>query len=103
MTTDVPVPYWRDLIRELPAAIKQLRFYDAHCSKEAALLLDGGLHALKTHDPARTWAEIVPIIGMLAVEANDHRRQELPQKTLDFLDRVEGAFNDWLEAPAPIL
>jgi len=103
MTTTAPTADWPILFKELPVAIEQLRFHDAHCSREAALLLDGGLFALKTHDPARVWAEIVPIIGMLAIEANDHRTQELPQPTLAFLDKIEGAFSEWLETQSPFL
>ncbi|MCW1984378.1 UNVERIFIED_ORG: hypothetical protein M2348_000089 [Sphingomonas sp. R1F5B] len=103
MTTDVPTADWPSLFRELPIAIEQLRFHDAHCSREAALLLDGGLFALKHLDPARVWAELVPVIGMLAIEANDHRTQALPKQTLAFLDKIEGAFSEWLETQSPFL
>jgi hypothetical protein len=103
MTTEVPTADWTTLFRELPVAIEQLRFHDAHCSREAALLLDGGLIALKKHRAAEVWAELVPVIGMLAIEANDHRREVLPEKTRTFLDAVEGAFSQWLEEPTPSL
>lgn len=95
MADEVPTADWATLFKEIPVALEQLRSYDAHCSKEAALLLDGAQFALKNHDPARVWEELVPIIGMLAIEANDHRRHQLPQHTLDFLDRIEGAFSHW--------
>ena len=103
MTTEVPAADWPSLFRELPVAIEQLRFHDAHCSREAALMLDGGLIALKSHDAPKVWAELVPVIGMLAIEANDHRHAVLPEKTRTFLDAVEGAFNQWLETPTPSL
>lgn len=103
MTDGVPTAKWDVLFAHLPVAIEQLRFQDAHCSREAALLLDGGLLALRKHNAAEVWAELVPVIGMLAIEANDHRREVLPEKTRTFLDAVEGAFNRWLETPTPSL
>lgn len=103
MTNEVPTANWAALFKEIPLVLEHLRAHDAHCSKGAAFLLDGGLFALKTHDAAKEWAELVPVIGMLAIEANDHRRDELPQKTLDFIDRVEGAFSQWLETPSSVL
>ena len=95
MADEVPTADWATLFKEIPVAIEQLRAHDAHCASEAALLLDAGQFALRHHDPARVWEEIVPVIGMLAIEANDYRRQELPQNTLDFLDRIEDAFSSW--------
>ena len=99
MTTEVPTANWDALFAEIPVAIEQLLAHDAHCSREAAYLLEGTLHALKAVNSARAWDEIVPMIGRLAIYASDARRGGLPQATVDFLDRVENAFSEWNDAP----
>lgn len=95
MTDQIHMADWAALFREIPAAIQQLESDDAHCAPEAANLLDCALYTLKAVNPVRAWDQIVPMIGYLAVHANDKHGQSLPQDTRDFLDRIEDAFSDW--------
>ncbi len=95
MTDEIHMADWATLFREIPAAIRQLESDEAHCAPEAARLLDCALFALKVVNPVRAWDQFVPMIGYLAVHANDTHGDGLPQDTRDFLDRIEDAFSDW--------
>ena len=98
-------PNWPDLFDEIPPAIEQLESHDAHCSLEAATLLQGALDTLRAPNGVRAWDEIVNAIGRLAELGFRHVdklpregelvRNNLPPDTITFICTVAGAYQEW--------
>lgn len=84
MTPEVPTADWEALFREMPVAIRQLRSHDAHCSFEAAELLETAFDVLRARDQTRAYDRIVAGMGELVTLSD--RLVNLPPDTTDFLN-----------------
>jgi len=84
MAHEVPVAKWELLFEHIPVAIDQLRKHDAHCSFEAAELLECALDVLRAVDVVRAYDSITQTIGELVQLGL--RRETLPKDTTHFLE-----------------
>ncbi len=96
MTDETITADWPTLILQLPIAVQQLERHDAHCSFELALLLRAALGLMDPPmPPEQAYDILIDTIGRI-VSLSDRYREVLPNKMIEFLDRVEDAFADYL-------
>lgn len=96
MTDETVTADWPTLILQLPIAVQQLERHDAHCSYELALLLRAALGLMNPPmPPERAYDILIDTIGRIA-SLSDRHCEVLPNRMIEFLDRVDDASADYL-------
>lgn len=96
MTDETPTADWPTLFLQLPMAVQQLEMHDAHCSYEVAVLLRAALGLLNPPmPPERAYDILIDTIGRIA-SLSDRHCEQLPERMLQFLNRVDDANADYL-------
>ena len=105
MTVSVSPPDWSVFIDDLLPAAEHLEDYDAHCSLEAATLLQAAHDTLLALNGVRAWDHIVQAIGRLAElgfrhvdklpRAGEWVGNKLPPHTIAFICAVHHAYALW--------
>jgi len=96
MTDETLTADWPTLFLQLPVAVQQLERHDANCSYEVALLLRAALGLLNPPmPPERAYDILIDTIGRIA-SLSDRHCELLPNRMIEFLDRVDTASADYL-------
>ncbi|MFN4134966.1 MAG: hypothetical protein ACK4G2_04885 [Novosphingobium sp.] len=99
MTEETITADWPTLLLQLPIAVQQLERHDAHCSYELALLLRAALGLMNPPmPPERAYDILIDTIGRIA-SLSDRHCEVLPNRMIEFLDRVDDASADYLFGP----